>query len=221
MIPEIARPITAVKPKIPRNPSKSEIAGHHGRPFRHSIFFKSTWMRAVNRQPWFPREGHVDTVSTLIRCEFAWRPTHGTNIGQNISKISFQRCHQTFKNITWVLIMIPEIDRPITGVKTEISWSPSKNPEFRATTADLRAPKSVVQSIFWTLKLLPHQSLIHQLGLDGGVLKSDGWIRSISDFRPQIVPIVTASICASLGAGERVILLDTFTVLIKPYLQAK
>ena len=32
--------------------------------------------------------------------------------------------------------------------------------------------------------------------------------------------IVTASIWASLGAGDRVVLLDTVTVLIQPYLQA-
>ena len=51
-------------------------------------------------------------------------------------------------------------------------------------------------------------------------MQSDGWILSIPDFRPKKSLIVTASVWASLAAGDRVVLLDTVTVLIKPYLQA-
>ena len=51
-------------------------------------------------------------------------------------------------------------------------------------------------------------------------MQSDGWIRSISDFRPKKVLIVTALLWANLAAGERVVLLNPVNVLIKPYLQA-
>ena len=40
-----------------------------------------------------------------------------------------------------------------------------------------------------------------------GVLQSDGWILRIPDFRRQTVLIITATIWASFGAGDRIVLL--------------
>ena len=43
------------------------------------------------------------------------------NLSKIVKKIISKDVAQAFKNSTWALIMMPENDRPITGVKTEIS----------------------------------------------------------------------------------------------------
>ena len=63
--------------------------------------------------------------------EILWTPSTLWNSGSPRSVKIYQRITprdvtQAFKNITWVFIMIPEICRPITSVKPEISWNPSK-----------------------------------------------------------------------------------------------
>ena len=78
-------------------------------------------MRAVNRQQWFPHEGHVDTVFTLTNANPHGAPRMATKSYRICPKLGSRYVTQAFKNLTWVLIMIPELARTMTGVKPEIT----------------------------------------------------------------------------------------------------
>ena len=83
-------------------------------------------MRAVNRQPWFPREG----------CRYGWparnmtqtrefhaiprdQPPMAAKIWQNLSKMNFQRRHSGVQKHHLGVNNNSGNNRPIAGVKTD------------------------------------------------------------------------------------------------------
>ena len=118
-ISEIQNPTMATK--MCQNLSRIHFHRRHPGVQKHHM--------GVNDDPWKQRP------VTDVKTEISWNPSQIQNFVQPRSAKIYQKftprdVTQAFKSITCVLIMIPESGRPITDVKTEISWNPSKLQNF-------------------------------------------------------------------------------------------
>ena len=116
-----------MRTKIGQNLSKINFCKRHPSVRKHHLGVNNDYRK---RQDDNWRQNPDSWNSTTI-------PKFSAKIRQ---KFTSKDVTQPFKSINWVSIMIPENTRPITGVKIEISWNPTKIQILGATMASQKCP---------------------------------------------------------------------------------
>lgn len=126
---------------------------------------------------------------------------------------------QAYKGFTLVLIMNHESTRP--NLCSDLTFRQiHQQSEISSHHGRPCCHPMLFQRVSWGMGAVGYQSLIPSLGLEDGVQQSDDPTQNISDFRPRTVLIFTATIWASVGAGDRLVWLKLLPSLKQPYLQA-